>query len=403
MARRRRAPAAAAPPFDAPLSVLRCILQALPADTRARCACVCRTWRDVAADPALWQALVLRGCDIFSEALLRGAAARAAGQLRVLNLHGYVIPGVGPAVDQIVAANADALRELHLCSTGHTVESLRAHLASAPQLQLFAAPLFDDAGVMCPALRNEPPFAPLRAPAATLSFCGTTQAAALDAAAALATHAALKQLTLRFVRYADPAVISALLDAASAQCSVTFCSFRLCSFYAENMPALARLLGRGALEILELRICAGFPPTDEQAVAQLAAALRSSESLTQLRLKLSKWDAENHNAIAALLEAVAEMPRLGRLEICDTDVAPGHKAAAGRAIGAMLAADPTALRALAVSGCKLGDGGMGPLLDGLSANTRLCFLECDDNALRKDFVRRKLRPALRVLAARTGQ
>ena len=87
---------------------------------RARCAAVCRSWRDVLADASLWTVLDVSDAggvtrERRTAALVRGAAARAAGQLRVLNL-GAGTFGMSAAdaaallVVQVVAANAAALR-----------------------------------------------------------------------------------------------------------------------------------------------------------------------------------------------------------------------------------------------------------------------------------------------------
>ena len=40
-----------------PSDVLRVLLRALPADARGRACCVCRRWRDLLADGALWAEL----------------------------------------------------------------------------------------------------------------------------------------------------------------------------------------------------------------------------------------------------------------------------------------------------------------------------------------------------------
>jgi hypothetical protein len=46
--------------FDAlPEAVLRVLFLALPVDTRARAACVCRSWRAFLSDASLWQVLEL--------------------------------------------------------------------------------------------------------------------------------------------------------------------------------------------------------------------------------------------------------------------------------------------------------------------------------------------------------
>lgn len=73
-----------------PPALLRAVMLSLPADARARAACVRRGWRAFLADPALWLRLDLSDesgvtCRVDAAALL-AAAARAQGRLEVLNL-----------------------------------------------------------------------------------------------------------------------------------------------------------------------------------------------------------------------------------------------------------------------------------------------------------------------------
>ena len=73
-----------------PPALLRDIFLRLPADERARAACVCPLWRTAMADPALWLRLDLSAasgvtCHVDSDAA-RAAAARARGGLQALNV-----------------------------------------------------------------------------------------------------------------------------------------------------------------------------------------------------------------------------------------------------------------------------------------------------------------------------
>jgi len=63
------------------------VLRLLPQDVRARAACVCRVWRDAAADPALFATLCFFGCTatLSDEALAR-LCARAGAALREVRL-----------------------------------------------------------------------------------------------------------------------------------------------------------------------------------------------------------------------------------------------------------------------------------------------------------------------------
>ena len=78
-------------PLDAlPPAVALRILASLPADARLLAAAVCRSWRAMLADPALWTRLDLSKASGVanprSRALLRAAVARAGGQLEALRV-----------------------------------------------------------------------------------------------------------------------------------------------------------------------------------------------------------------------------------------------------------------------------------------------------------------------------
>ncbi len=75
-----------------PLALAQRILVSLPADSRGRAACVCRGWRALLADPALWTRLdvsldsgVAGALD--ANTVVRGAARRARGLLHHLNVY----------------------------------------------------------------------------------------------------------------------------------------------------------------------------------------------------------------------------------------------------------------------------------------------------------------------------
>jgi hypothetical protein len=61
------------------------------------------------------------------------------------------------------------------------------------------------------------------------------------------------------------------------------------------------------------------------------------------------------------------------------------RAAAGAALGALVAANAPALRSLNVCGCLLGDDGLRPLFQALPANTHLHELNCRDNSFTQKF------------------
>ena len=191
-------------PFDAlPPALLRRIMLALPPDTRARCACVCRGWRAFLADPSLWQVLDLSlagGVTGFvMPALVRGAAARAEGQLRVFKYDFHNPYIVGPSgfdlLREVALANAAALRELQT-NVWLEVRQVRELLVGAPRLEKTAIPVTDSPPALLPLLRREPPFGLLHATSLEIHFYSASRAGALDTTVAVAAYNPIQNLTI---------------------------------------------------------------------------------------------------------------------------------------------------------------------------------------------------------------
>ena len=163
-----------------PPALVQRIFTSLPADSRGRAACVCLAWRAALADPALWTRLDFSGIawrrvpDV-----LRGASARACGQLCELDVSGsgsftLLEPA---ALVAVVAANASSLRELRvdklysalfegeerqLFSLRCNAKTLDALARAAPHLQVLDAHArckWEDAPRL---IRAEPPLTSLR-------------------------------------------------------------------------------------------------------------------------------------------------------------------------------------------------------------------------------------------------
>jgi hypothetical protein len=87
-----------------------------PVDARARCAAVCKAWRDVLLERSLWTRLNLSPAGgvtraHVTDALLRGAAAKARSSLKALNVSRCEELAYD-ALLQVVTANAGALTAL---------------------------------------------------------------------------------------------------------------------------------------------------------------------------------------------------------------------------------------------------------------------------------------------------
>ncbi len=165
-----------------------------------------------------------------------------------------------------------------------------------------------------------------------------------------------------------------------------------------SASALARLLGGGALTKLLLNGCRELLH-DPASTAVLAAALRSNTTLTSLALDgMGLW--REHLPGTVLLDALTGHPSVLMLNL-NTNAADGLEAAAaaGAALGALVAADAPALTALDVSNCELGDAGLGPLCDALPRITHLRKLNIEVNLISEAFAAERLLPAVRANAS----
>jgi hypothetical protein len=188
-----------------------------------------------------------------------------------------------------------------------------------------------------------------------------------------------------------PAVLDAVLDAALT-CRLTCLRlFGVGTMSPASATALARLLDDGAL--VELRIAnSGVPWVDEPAAAVLGAALRRNTTLTSLSL-LGSDLFDDDAAATLLLDALTAHPSLQMLDVGGNDA--DGSVAAGRALGALLAANAPALLEVAFFDCNLGDAGLHPVMDALPRNTHLRKLACAGNGMTMAFARARLLPAVR--------
>ncbi len=158
-------------------------------------------------------------------------------------------------------------------------------LCAAPQLRTL------EADVLCAntaeaqrALRNEPPFGPLRVRKLLLIARAATADAVIALAADLATHASLAGVSLQHLSLGAPGALDAVVDAALARRLSSVGLHDDCDLSPASAPALARLLSGDTL--MELCIQGGPRLLDEPAAALLANALRANTSLTALTLDL---------------------------------------------------------------------------------------------------------------------
>jgi hypothetical protein len=396
-----------------PHAVVLLIFLLLPVDLRARCACVCSSWRAALSERFLWTRLDVSHTSgnsvVVTDALLRGAAARAGGALHTLDVSGSVRVS-HDALLLVATANAATLHELRVChgacDSMLIADGILLQLGDAEVL-LRAAPHLRvlDADVDCISVAearrvlcaNEGLLTPLCVHGLRVRHGNAAEADVLALAAHVASHSWLQELCLHGAL--TPAALDAMMVAGLAQ-RLTSVQLAYCNLSAAMLPALARLLGGGAVNNLYVWH-EGFYPTApflETHAAVLASALRANTVLTSLQLfNVQLW--RDAATAKTLLGALTSHASLRILSVLGNDASTADRPNAGAALGALLAANAPALTELDVSNCNLGDAGMAPLFEALPANTHLRTLKCSGNRITGAFAAAVLLPAVRANAS----
>jgi hypothetical protein len=215
-----------AAPALAPLphALVLFIFSLVPVDQRLRCLEVCKGWYATLNERSLWLRLDLSATAGLArratKALLRAAAARAAGQLQALHLTDSDII-THEALMPVLRANADTLTELRMegClrdryGDAHAfVGQVEAVLGAAPRLRLLAADVdCNGAAEAHWLLRNEGAFAALRVRNLRVDMAGEAGVVAL--AADWPAHTWLKDVRLVRAPLRTLAALDAVVDAA---------------------------------------------------------------------------------------------------------------------------------------------------------------------------------------------
>jgi hypothetical protein len=375
------------------------IFALLPVDQRMRCAEVCRGWGDALMERSLWLRLDL-SCKAgmsrpATEGLLRAAAARAGGQLQSIDVAECRFI-THEALLAVLTANAGTLRELrHWKDYFSCLGFDAAHtlLRAAPQLLLF------DADVKCESvadaqrlLRNEGAFAPLRLHKLRVDFDVRTEDAVLSLAADFAAHASLVDVLLVHAPLHTPAALDAIVAVALAK-RFSELSLTYCRLAPASAPALARLLGGGALRSLDI-VNDNAPLLDAAAAAVLGDALRANRALDWLLLaSTALW--RDPAVAVTLLRSITAHRSLRSVSLFYNPIGDAQDAA-GAALGALVAANAPALLYLDLRDCGLQEAALGPLVDALAANTHLCALQLGEVTASAAFLRERLLPAVRA-------
>lgn len=396
---------------DLPSDVLSYILELLPADQRARCAAVCRSWRALLQGPELWRTLHVdpSALSVPPEAALAGAAARAQNQLRQLMVDASLNLQLWPPFLAAVRANAGSLR---LLRTGGALQ----HAMFLPQVEsvFHAAPsltlrcgVFADAAHAAPACLRQPPYERLRMHA--LAADGFRDAAELSALLVAArTHAGLRALHLLEAPLGlDAPGPAAALAQAAAELGLETLELTRCGLTAAAAATfLPQLLSRD-LQLRELAIDnsgarEGLLASPAAALGAACAALRACR-LTSLALVgcgvwLSAAGSQTPPSSPGILlvNALTGHPTLVALCL-DENGAASHaeRCAAGASLAALVGRAGCALRSLSLRGCSLRDFGVAPLMEALATGgCGLRSLALSANGLTTRCIEVRVAPAL---------
>lgn len=306
----------------------------------------------------------------------------------------------------VVAANARTLQELSVphsplvgahrgayVEAPHVAQLLRA----APGLRLLECNLLCDGPEVLQILQNEPPYGPLRLTGLTIGN-GDLQhnppADWLAVAAALATHRAIESVSVwnriwpRAVDEAD-----ALVDALIALPLLHY----VCIDSTPQAHALARLLCRRMLTDLSVGGNDGnallFP---RESAIRLCIALDINTQLGSLYVGEARFWHDIDMALC-FLRVLAMHPTLHSFSLVDNAVPPQDAAAAGAALGEMVARMPS-LHKLDITRTSLRNTGLLPFLNALPDARCLRVLWCPANRMSNALARDCLLPAVMACA-----
>jgi hypothetical protein len=389
-----------------PHALVLLIFSLVPVDQRLRCLEVCKGWYATLKERSFWTLLDISATAGLArratDALLRAAAARAAGQLQALHLTDCMVI-THEALLEVAGANADTLTELRMEGSCRRdpygdalalVGQVEAVLGAAPRLRLLAADVSCEAVAEAHRLlRNEGAFAALRVRKLRVDMDGGAGVLAL--AADLPAHNCLTEVHVHGAPLRTLAALDAVVDAALALRLPSLTLFD-CHVTPAAAPALVRLISGGWLT--ELYVWNNRQQLlDQPAAALVAEALRANSTLTSLELQFCGFWQDA--AVATLvLDALTAHRSLRTLSLDHNVIQAGdqHAPALGAALGALVAANAPALHELHLSYSDLGDVGLGPLVDALPLNTHLHSLNLDRIRCTNDFARARLLPAVRA-------
>ena len=347
----------------------------LPFKTRAQCAIVCRAWRDAASSPCLWQDLDFSESSLVCDAALLGAARKASGQLRLLNLTGQRSLSCR-AVVEALELNRN-VRELTLDALEGLFprpEDLSAIVGAAPSLRRVITTLSCELEAVGQVL-GEKEFAAVRLEALEVIFPRNIPWRTADAMGALfdmvATHNASCKLSLECsfnrICWDGAAKLADIL-----RCNMLLTSVSLCSSYIGDAGAAQLAEGLEDNTTLTSMLLSNNALTFEGATT-LSESFLSNSALQHLSLSYNDIGPEG---AASLARSFNWNATLTYLDLADNNIGVGGATALAECLRSN-----RALTSLCLSTNSVGDEGVSALAESLLVNTTLCHLDLRRNGL----------------------
>ena len=371
--------------------ILAHVLCLLPLDVRARAACVCRMWRDAAAQKHLWRAL--RFDDGFAAALsnevLLQLCTRASATLRELHLDAPVCAAV--TSNGVLAAlrrgNCAGVQSVVLLAGPHSFNRLllsggqaRQLAATCPALKHAACEVYcrnpEDVAacamlpgplVLCVSGMRGAAIAALQPPtsvaALVLDYCDLGAEHVTTLCAALLGNTTLTSLDLRGNNIGI-AGVTKLAEVMRGNTMLTSLDLSESNIGNAGTTKLAEVM-RGNNKLTSLNL------SDNNIGAvgamQLAEGLRGNNKLTSLNLSYTNFDAAGATKLAECLR--------GNNTLTSLDLSDNNIGAEGVTQVADFMRGNTTLTSLGLSGNNIGVAGTTQLADCLRGNTTLTSLD----------------------------
>ena len=393
-----------------PTEVVELIFSFLPVDSRLRAREVSRGFLAFLAQTHLWHTLRLsRGVAPAlrdSPSFLRAAAARADGQLRVLDMRGRRVLGDAElrasdaAVLAVVEENGSTLTDLlvtdyHTSSATHLfyeTAEIEAFQRAAPglrmQLDVLAAPAHAR-----DLLLNQPPFQHIQVHHLWIECVdgmgGTTVSALLEA---VGQHASLRGLHFAHVELSE-ADLDAIVTAKAALPRWRHLGFTNCGLAAaHSLPAITRLLSAPGVE--ELSLYGGRGLFIGPALPAFCAALRASRLSTLMLACMGLFDIRANGL--QVLRSLVGHPTLRVLDLSYHFLTSNAASVAVSRLLAQLLRMNSQLHCLNVNDCALNLCGLEPLFAAVAVSTTLRQLCCTGNGISPECVREVVLPAIQA-------